>query len=62
MKRELKDTVNIKLQGGETTKLNYILYIPQSVKNLLIVSSLIEKGSTMRDTKYKTTIKKKAPL
>ena len=58
IKCEIKGEVNIKLQGGSTVKLNDILYSPQSVKNIMSVSKLIWKGSTMGATKYKVIIKK----
>ena len=39
-------------------KLNYVLYVSQSVKNILSVPGLVSKGSTMGDTKAKMTNKK----
>ena len=39
-------------------KLTKVLCVPQAVKNLLIVSRIVSKGSTMGDTQYKTTINK----
>ena len=59
MKRELKGTVNMKLQAGEKVKLNNVLYTYQDVNNLLSVSRLMAKGSTMGDTKDRNTIKKR---
>ena len=38
--------------------LTEVLYVPQSVKNLLSVSRLVSKGVTMGDTQDKMTIKK----
>ena len=58
MKCELKGTLDMKLQGGGTVKLNDVLYVSQAAKNLLILSRLASKGATMGATKYKTTIKK----
>ena len=40
-------------------KLNDVLYIPQYVKNLIILLSLVAKGYTMGATIDKMTIKKK---
>ena len=37
MKCELKGTVNMNLQGGETVKLTEVLYVPQAVKNILSI-------------------------
>ena len=59
MEYEIKVTVIMKLQGGNTIKLTESLYLPQSVNNILSVSRVILKGSTMGDTKYKITIRKK---
>ena len=39
-------------------KLNNVLYITQSVKNLLSVSIIVAKGATMGANKDKMTIKK----
>ena len=39
-------------------KLTKFLYVPQAVKKLLRISTLISKGATMGDTQDKTTIKK----
>ena len=58
MKCELKGTVNMKLQGGETVKLTDILYVPQAVKIFLRISMLVSKGSITGDTKDRTTINK----
>ena len=58
MKYELKGKVNIKVQVGETVKLNDVLYVSQEVNNLLSISRLVSKGSTMGYTKDKMTIKK----
>ena len=35
-----------------------VLYVPQSVKNLLSISRIVSKGATIGDTKDKMTIKK----
>ena len=48
----------MKLQDGQTVKLTKVLYVPQAVKNILSVSRLVLKGSTMGDTQYKIIIKK----
>ena len=58
MKCEIKGTVNMKLQGGETFKLDEVLYLPQLVNNILSVSRLVSKESTMGDKKDKITINK----
>ena len=58
MNCEIKVTVNMKLQGGETFKLDEVLYLPQLVNNILSVSRLVSKESTMGDNKDKTTNKK----
>ena len=39
-------------------KLNKVLYVPQSVNNLLVASRLASKGYTMGATQEKMTIKK----
>ena len=39
-------------------KLTGVLYVPQEVKNLLIVSRILSKGATMGATQDKLTIKK----
>ena len=59
MNCELKVSVNMKLQYGQTVKLTEVLYVPQSVKILFNVSRLVSKGATMGDTQYKMIIKKK---
>ena len=53
MKYGLKGTVNMKLQEGEMVELTEVLYVYQSVKNLLSVSRLVSKGSTMGATEEK---------
>ena len=58
MKCELKGTVNMNLQGGETVKLTEVLYVPQAVKNILSISEHIPKGPTMGYNKEKNTTKK----
>ena len=58
MNCEIKVTVNMKLQGGKTFKLDEVLYLPQLVNNILSVSRLVSKESTMGDNKDKTTNKK----
>ena len=50
MKCDLKGSVNMKMQGGEMVNLIEFLYIPQAVKNLLIVSRIVSKGDTSRGT------------
>ena len=39
-------------------KLNEVLYVPKSVKNIFRVQRIVSKGSTMEATQDKTTIKK----
>ena len=58
MKYELKGSVNMKIQDGQTVKLTEVLYVPQAVKNILSVSRLVYKGATMRFTQGKMTIKR----
>ena len=58
MKCELKGTVNMKLQGGEKSNLENVIYVPQPVKEILSVSRLVAKGDTMGATKDRTTTKK----
>ena len=58
MKCNLKGLLKMKMQGGETTKLKEVLYVPQYVKNLLGVSRLVSKRATMGDTQDKKTINK----
>ena len=58
MKCKLKGYINMKLNYGQTVKLTEVLYVPQTMKNLLSVSRLITKGATMGATQDKTTIKK----
>ena len=48
----------MKLQLGETVKLNDVLYITQSVKHLLSVLMLVSKVSTMGATKDKINTNK----
>ena len=50
MKCEIKGSVNMKIQGRETLKLNESMYVPQAVENFVSVSRLILKGATMGDT------------
>ena len=50
MKCELKGSVNMKLQGGQTVKLTKVLYLPQAVKNLLGVSRRVSKFNKIRAT------------
>ena len=50
MKCELKGSVNMKLQGGQTVKLTKVLYLPQAVKNLLGVSRRFSKFNKIRAT------------
>ena len=58
MKCKLKSSVNMKLKDGQTAKLTEVQYVPQVVKNLLSVSSLVLKGSTIGKTKEKIVINK----
>ena len=58
MKCELKGSVKMKLQYGQTVKLTEVLYVPQAVKNMLSVSRLVAKGVIMRFTQGKMTTKK----
>ena len=58
LKCDLKFTVNMKLQVGETVKSSEVLYVSQAVKNILSVSRIISKGATMGYTKDKITINK----
>ena len=55
---DLKKSVNMKFKDVQTVKLTKILYVPQAVKNLLSVSRLVPKGSTMGATQEKITIDK----
>ena len=55
---KLNGTVSMKLQGGETAKLNEVLHVLQSVNNLLSISRLVSKGVIMGATKSKLPIKK----
>ena len=48
----------MKLQDVHTVKLTKVLYVPQAMKNLLIVSRLASKGATMGATQDKMIIKK----
>ena len=50
MKFELKGSVTMKLQYGQTVKLAEVLYAPQALEKLLSVSRLIQKGATMGAT------------
>ena len=43
---------NMNIPGGETVNLREVLYVPQYVNKLLIISRLASKGSTMGN-KYK---------
>ena len=58
MNCELKGSVNMKFQDGKTVNLTEVLYIPQYVKKLLIVSRLVSKVSTRGTTQYKMIINK----
>ena len=58
MNCELKVSVNMRLQNGQTVKLTEVLYVPQSVKTLFNVSRLVSKGATVGYTQYKMIIKK----
>ena len=57
-KCKLKNSVNMKLKDGQTVKLNKVLYMPQYMKNILSISRLVSKGTTMGDTRDKMIIKK----
>ena len=57
MKCDLKGSVSMKVQEGETSKLTKVLYVPQAVKNILSVSRLVLKGATMGDNQDKIIIK-----
>ena len=57
MNYDIKVSVNMKFQYGQTVKLTRFLYIPQAVKNLLSVSRIMSKGATMGSTPDKITIK-----
>ena len=58
LKCELKVSVNMKLQDVQTVKLAKLLYLPQSMKNLLRVSRLVSKGTNMGSTQDEMIIKK----
>ena len=58
MKCELKVSVNMNLQDGQTVKLTKVMYATQSVRNLLSASRLISKGAAMGANQDKTIIKK----
>ena len=58
MKCELKIMVNMKLKGGKIFKLNYVLYVPQYVKNVLSLSKIVSKGATMGSPKANMNINK----
>ena len=58
MKYDLKVSVKMNLQDGQTVKLIEVLYVPQTVKNLLSLSRLISKGATMGSTQDKIIIEK----
>ena len=58
MKCELKGSVNMKLQDGQTVKLNKVLYVPQAVKTLLSVSKLVSKDAKMGTTQGKIIVNK----
>ena len=58
MKCKLKGYLNVKLQDGQTVKFTKVLYMPQAVKNILVVSRLVSKGATMGATQDKMIIKK----
>ena len=58
IKCEIKGSVNMKLQYGQTVKITEVLYVPQAVKNLLRISSIVSKGTTMGATQDKIIVKK----
>ena len=59
MKCKIKGSVNMKLTDEQMVKLTKVLYMPQAVENLLSLSRLVSKGTTVGDTQDKTIIKKK---
>ena len=46
------------LQVGGKFKLTEVLYVPQAVKNILIISRIVSKGSKMGANKDKMNINK----
>ena len=58
MKCDLKGAVNMNLEGGEMFKLTKVLYVPQSVKDILSLQRIVSKGTTMGDNQDKITMKK----
>ena len=53
MKYKLKGSVKMNIQGGETAKLNKLIYLTQDFKSLLSVLRLVSKGATMKDNQEK---------
>ena len=58
MKCEIKDLVNMNMKVRETVKPPEVLCVTKSVNNVLSVSSIVSKESTMGATQDKMTIKK----
>ena len=48
----------MKLKGRETVKLTKVIYVPQSVNNILSVSRIVSKGARMGATQEKMITKK----
>ena len=48
----------MKMKSEEMVNNIKVLYLPQAVKNILIISRLVSRGYTSRATQDKTTIKK----
>ena len=57
-KCKLKGSVNMNMKDEQMVKLTEVLYVPQSVENLLSLSRLVSKGATMGATQDKIIIKK----
>ena len=57
MKQEIKGTVTVKMQGGETVKLNENFFVPPYFKKLMRALTLVTKEATVGDTKDQMTIK-----
>ena len=57
MKCELKSSVNMNPQDGQTVKLTEVLYVPQAMKNILSILQIVSKGAMMRATQDKMFIK-----
>ena len=59
MKCELKVSLKMKMQYGQTVKLTKVLYVPQAVKNILRVLRLVSKGATIGATQDKKDYQEK---